>query len=115
MKPSILEKEVRSKEINYIEAKSNYSRIYFYNSEKVASRTLKEITKIIPNEKFCRCHRSYIINLNYIQSINFIESTLQLKNGLEVPISRRQKAKVRIAWKKHIELIPMMYSTAVNA
>jgi two-component system LytT family response regulator/two-component system response regulator LytT len=57
-------------------------------------KSLSEIENILPENDFFKCHRSYIINLNYIESIiPWFNRTYRVKlKGLdkEIPISRNQ-------------------------
>lgn len=54
----------------------------YYTSEKLSDLSGKL------NSSFIQCHRSYIVNLNYVSS--FHNLTLYLQNNDEVPVSRRQ-------------------------
>lgn len=78
--------------------KLDYNEIYYFimfspyidihtSSEKITIRkNISEIEKILPNEYFIRCHRSYIINVKHIKSIN--KNNVLLENGVNIPISR---------------------------
>lgn len=48
---------------------------------------IKEIANL--NKNFYRCHKSYVINLRYVQEINKKERTLKMSNGEICPISFR--------------------------
>ncbi len=74
-------------EILYIEAHDNYSFIYLKNKKFLISKTLKYLQENLPDE-FLRVHRSYVINLNYIDCI--LPSYL-LINNIEIPISKTGK------------------------
>ena len=53
-------------------------------------QTLSELEKVLPSQ-FIKIHRSYIINKNYIQSIN---SHYVIIDGEKLPLSRSYKQKV---------------------
>lgn len=80
-------------DIVYLEAHSNYTELYFMNSQKLtASRTLKEFEEMLPSDKFFRPHHSYIINLEYIKRyIRGDGGQIELQNGSMVSVSRSKK------------------------
>ncbi|NLY80923.1 MAG: LytTR family transcriptional regulator [Lysinibacillus sp.] len=77
-------------QISHIE--SLQKRTWFYTNEEQfkTNFTLKELEMKLP-EFFVRVHRSYILNIYFIKNIskdittNFI---IQLKNGIELPVSQ---------------------------
>lgn len=56
-------------EILYIEALGDYVKIYTTNEIIVSYLTLKKLEQILPYELFPRVHKSYIISLSKIKSI----------------------------------------------
>lgn len=52
--------------------------------------SLKEIETHL-DHRFYRCHRSYIINKDYIDTADFDILTVNMKNGMRCPISFRMK------------------------
>ncbi|MDR3715793.1 MAG: LytTR family DNA-binding domain-containing protein [Puia sp.] len=59
------------KEIVYIEARKNYSRIVYLNKESlVIPIPLKAWLDILPHEVFVMVHRSYIVGLDYIDKFD---------------------------------------------
>lgn len=78
--------------------KLDYNQIYYCimfspyidihtNSEKITLRKkISDLEKILPNEYFVRCHRSYIVNVKHIKSIT--KNNVFLENGVKIPISR---------------------------
>ena len=61
--------KVYIKDIYYIQADRNYSRIHAKNGESLLVMTLKEIDEKLPNEHFLRIHRSYIVNLAHVDEV----------------------------------------------
>lgn len=60
--------------------------------ELVAGRHLKEFERELSKERFYRVHNSYLININYAESMKGGESlVLVMKTGTEIPVSRRRK------------------------
>jgi len=80
-------------DIIYLEAKSNYTAIYFANHPcLLASRTLKDFEELLPADLFFRPHHSHIINLHYIKRyIRGEGGQIELENGVYITVSRRKK------------------------
>ena len=57
------------KDIQYIEAERNYSRIYCCDKSFLLVITLKDLDKKLPQEHFMRIHRSYVINLSQVDEV----------------------------------------------
>lgn len=52
----------------YLKAMGSYTKIYFDDNKKhLLSKNLAKIENKLPYSMFCRVHRSYIVNLNYIK------------------------------------------------
>lgn len=49
---------------------------------------------------FFLCHRSYVINLQHIHAIDWEKEQLTLRDGTELPISRRRSAALKAALKQ---------------
>ncbi len=77
------------KQIAHIEGERNYSYIYFANgSRELSSKNLAYFEDILTDKSFFRSHRSYVVNRFHIESIK--NNYFTLKNGVEIPISRRK-------------------------
>ncbi len=82
---------VSVEDIRYIEADNTYSRLYLSAGRQLtASKPLLEYEELLETETFYRVHRSYILNMNYIDKVVPRESTAILKDGKEIPVSRRK-------------------------
>ena len=57
------------KDIQYVEAERNYSRIYCCDKSFLLVVTLKDLDKKLPQEHFMRIHRSYVINLSQVDEV----------------------------------------------
>ncbi|MFO7445943.1 MAG: LytTR family DNA-binding domain-containing protein [Ignavibacteriaceae bacterium] len=85
---------IKVKNIIYIEADSCYSRLHLADgSIKVFTRTLKKWEDLLPESHFRRIHRSYIVNLNFIDEIKKRDNgscLVLLKDSVNsIEISRR--------------------------
>lgn len=57
-------------------------------------QTLDEIETLLPKQ-YVRCHRSYIVNWDFVERIGLSEATIYLTNGMQVAFSRTYKAVVK--------------------
>ena len=82
------------KQITHIESERNYSYIHLSNGNKeLSSKNLAYFEDILIDKNFYRSHRSHLINRFHIKALadgNFI-----LKNGMEIPISRRKETEAK--------------------
>ena len=78
-------------DIDFIEAMSNYIAFYRGKTKTLVYSTMKEIEDHLPSSKFLRIHKSYIIAINKITSVD--SNCVTLKNRSEqIPISLTYKA-----------------------
>lgn len=76
--------------ILYFEVNDDLTTIYLTNNQKIyVSKSLKDFQSALDNS-FYRVHKSYLINLMYIQGYTQQEGGQAiLKNNIKLPISRR--------------------------
>jgi DNA-binding LytR/AlgR family response regulator len=79
------------KDIDYIESYSDYVKIYVKKEPLLYLFTLKEIISKLPPNKFVQIHRSYVVNIEKIMSINENKIDLIGYKNLDLPISRAQR------------------------
>lgn len=73
-------------EIDYIEGLEDYIRIHIDNTRPVLTlMTLKAVLEKLPEAKFRRIHRSYIVPVNKVRSI--LNKKVMLSSNRELPIS----------------------------
>ena len=53
-------------EIYYVQSWGNYVKVFFEDYYELCSATTTEIERLLPNELFCRIHKSYIVSLKQI-------------------------------------------------
>lgn len=84
---------VKINSILYCEADSNYSTIVCLGGKKITlSKTLKYVEELLPSTVFQRIHKSYLVNLNYVNRFTKSnELLIELANGETLPVSVRQK------------------------
>jgi DNA-binding LytR/AlgR family response regulator len=81
--------KVYIKDIYYIQADRNYSRIHAKNGESLLVMTLKEIDEKLPTEHFLRIHRSFIINLAHVDEVANSHVVVKRK---AIPITKSLRA-----------------------
>ena len=83
---------LKSSEICYIESEKR--RLHVYTSEEKFTVYMKliELKEKLPG-CFLSCHKSYVVNMNYIQ--NFTAQKIILLNQAEIPVSRSRYKKSR--------------------
>ena len=77
--------------IQYIKSESNYCVFYKEDGKVMTLAKLKDLEVKLP-ENFLRCHRSYIINTDYIDRINLEE--IKIKEEI-IPISQQFKDNIK--------------------
>jgi two-component system LytT family response regulator len=85
-------------EIRYFESHGNYVRIFFNDDKPMILRSLNSLEDKLCTKTFFRANRKYIINLNYVSSIeNWFNGGLRvmLSPGEQIEISRRQAIKFK--------------------
>ena len=79
--------------IMYLRGDENYSTIFLRDEiNKTICKCVKECQEILGEEKFLRCHKQYLVSIDFIEDKNIYgKSVLTLKNNQYIPISRRKK------------------------
>lgn len=71
-------------DILYVEGLKNYVVIYTIDNKYITYLSLREIENALPPSKFIRIHKSYIVNIDKIKSID--GNIVLLSNSIELPI-----------------------------
>lgn len=85
---------LKEKKIICLKAKRNYTEIHIKGPRKLlVARTLGDFESLLAKSAcFFRPHRSYIINLNYLQEwIRKDGGYLLMANDLQIPLARNRK------------------------
>jgi two-component system, LytTR family, response regulator len=77
-----------------IEASRAYCTIYTADGQSyVLSKNLKYFESLFEeNKKFIRCHKSWLVNISYLDTYSKSELSVKLTNGQEVKLSKYKKA-----------------------
>ena len=79
-------------DIKYIEAMSEYIRIHLINAKPVMTLlSMKSIEDQLPQERFMRVHRSFIINLSRISVIE--RNRIVFDGSTYIPVSEQYKSR----------------------
>ena len=78
--------------IVHLEANGNCTTIYFEDGSRyLDTRTLKIYENILDSSKFCRIHKSHIINLNRLTGYLHEDGHFAiLKGGIHIPVARNR-------------------------
>ena len=90
---------IKSREIFYLEADDDYIRIHSDKGEFLKNDTLKKYEDKMGKD-FVRVHRSFIINVNYIENIS-----LMAKDSYEVRMKNKEIAKVSKSGYKKLKVV----------
>lgn len=79
-------------DILYALAEENYASIILHNGKHIkVSKPLKWVESQINSDKFFRCHKSFLVNLYYVQRYNKLTQSIELTNGVSISVSERKK------------------------
>ena len=84
-------KRLYLKEIQFIEGMENYIVIHTLTSKEIVHLRLKSIQETLPAQIFMQVHRSFIVNLSYVQAI---EGNLLIIGEHKIPVSRPLREEV---------------------
>ncbi len=79
-------------EISYFESAGRKLVIFTLDGKIEIYEKLDDLRKRLP-EGFLQCHKSFLVNMNYIRRID--KNHILLKSGTEIPISRAKYAETR--------------------
>lgn len=85
----ISDSTIKVNDIYYISADNGYCNITTKNKSHYYSIYLNEILRRVDDKLFVQVHRSYIINLRYVD--NFNGSEIKIVNGGKIKLSRKYK------------------------
>ena len=81
-----------AQDVLYVEANDKQVLLHTFNGVQSYNYLLREIEKILPGGLFYRIQRSYLINMQYVDSYD--AKSVTLKNGETLPLKAKdfQKA-----------------------
>ena len=88
IKSNQVKKQLALNSIQWVEALGDYVKVVTNQSNEIVLSTLGDFAKKLPEERFLRIHKSFIVNLERVDAFN--ASSLEI-NEKELPISRKRK------------------------
>lgn len=89
---------VNAREVEWLQASGNYVNLHLRGRDYPLRTTLAALQERLDPLRFVRVHRSYVVNLDYlteIQPLDTGDARLTLRDGAQVPCSRRYRAQLR--------------------
>ncbi|MEW7291308.1 LytR/AlgR family response regulator transcription factor [Aquimarina sp. 2304DJ70-9] len=81
--------KIKLEDIKYVQGLKDYLKIYIAEEKPILTlMTFKDIQSKLPEDQFLRVHRSYIVN---IRSINSIQRSKIIIDGVRIPIGDSYK------------------------
>jgi two-component system, LytTR family, response regulator len=91
---------VMIKDIICVEGSEKYSYIYVNDGRKIlSSNYIGKYKNMLENLGFFVCHKSYIVNMDFVKSVNN-EDDIIMSNNVKVPLARRRKLEFMILLEK---------------
>ena len=89
--------KIQYKDIFYIESIKDYLKIFTAEGTLVTYSSMKAIEEKLPSAQFARIHNSYLVQINAVKAV--MGNTVELTNGMSLPISKSHKNELFIALK----------------
>lgn len=89
---------IPSADILYLEASDDYVKVHSQEGVFLKKRTMQQFEDSLPSEHFVRIHRSYLLNLRFLNRLEASEKeqyAALLKNGARVPVSKNGFQRLR--------------------
>lgn len=88
---------IKTSEILFISAEEKYVSLHTEKGAYLMRETMTGLEARLDPSKFARIHRSYLVNVDFIkelQSESHGDYLARLKNGVELPVSRRYRERL---------------------
>lgn len=91
VKDDLIYRRIKIGDIEYVQAFKNYLELHFGGSRHIIRSTLKDFFQILPSEHFVQTHRSFVININFVEKIG---NQFVLVKTADIPITNKFKEEV---------------------
>ncbi len=78
--------------IHYLEAFGNYVKLWQDQDMTLVSSTLKQLIENLPSSQFLQCHKSFVINCDFVVGLD--TDQLTLRNGSTIKIGKSFKPRI---------------------
>jgi two-component system LytT family response regulator/two-component system response regulator LytT len=87
-------------QVHFAQADGDYCRVHTYDRSYLATVTLGELEESLPQQRFARIHRSYVVNLGKVAAVkragnDRMRLVLDDATRTELDVARRQSRRVR--------------------
>lgn len=89
---------LNAREIEWLQASGNYVNLHLHGRDYPLRATMSGIADRLDPTRFVRVHRSYFVNLDYLEQIEPLETgdaRLQMRDGSRIPCSRSYRSALR--------------------
>ena len=86
--------------ILYAETYGRGVRITLENGQLESRVKISELAAMLPGSQYTFCHRTILVNLDYVTSIRYCE--LEMKDGTRLPISKYRLSELRSQLLRHL-------------
>lgn len=90
-----LQRYLPCKSVCYIKSENVYLELITEKENYLIRQKLKDLYKQLPKNSFIQVHRSFIVNLRYVES--FDGSNVCLENGVKIPVSKANREAFKTA------------------
>ena len=91
VKSNLKKRKVFLNDLKYIEALGDYVKLITENDSLIVLSTMKAFEVILPEDRFLRIHKSYIVNLDKVLRYN--SKVIELEKQ-QLPLSRNRKSQL---------------------
>lgn len=84
--------KINVNDIYWLESLKDYIKVVLQDKVIVSKQKISVLEELLPEEKFVRIHRSFIVSINKVESYHSFAIQIQ---GKELPIGRNYKAECR--------------------
>ena len=88
VKSNLKKVKVVLRDIKWVKAIGDYIKIVTAKQNFIVHLTMKGFEKMLPEDKFLRIHKSYIVNLNSIEKFSYKDVEI---SGRLLPLSKSKK------------------------
>jgi len=89
---------LKLEEVRYIEAQDDYIKIFSTKGSFLKQQTMKHMENNLPEDVFVRIHRSYILNINFLNQLEIYDRygyTAITTDNNKLPVSRNGASKLK--------------------
>ena len=93
---------ILSKQIIYVEANGHTVTIHTVDKDYVGQNKFKDIHKLLDKHGFIQCHKSYMVNIRYIETIEK-NLCVNMLGGISLPMGRKYSANTIASYLEFME------------